>query len=170
MGSGSTPLYNGSSFASRHDLVVVTLNYRLGALGFLYLGDLAADRAEGNYALLDQIAALRWVRDNIAAFGGDPTQVTLMGESAGAVSVATLLAMPAAHGLFQRAILQSGASGLSPPTRDDATKVARTVIDDLGVTIDELAGVPVERLLAVQERLGRELGLAAFAPYVDGVT
>ena len=170
MGSGSTPLYSGISFASRHDLIVVTINYRLGLLGFLYLGDLAPDRTQGNYALLDQIAALEWVRDNIEAFGGDPTSVTIMGESAGAVSVATLLAMPAAQGLFQRAILQSGASGLSAPTRDDATKIARRVLDELGTTVDALGEVPVDRLLAVQERLGRELGLAAFTPYVDGVT
>jgi para-nitrobenzyl esterase len=169
MGSGSTPLYHGASFAQQ-GIVVVTLNYRLGLPGFLYLGDLAPDRAEGNYALLDQIAALGWVRDNIAAFGGDPGAVTVMGESAGAISVATLLAMPAARGLFHRAILESGASGLSPPTRDDATGVARRVLAELAVTVDQLADVPIERLLACQERLAQELGLGAFAPYIDGVT
>lgn len=170
MGSGSTPLYHGTSFASRHDLVVVTLNYRLGVLGLLYLGDLAPGREEGNHALLDQIAALAWVRDNIAAFGGDPQQVTIMGESAGAVSIATLLAMPAARGLFHRAILQSGASGLSPPSRDDATRAVRRALAELGCTVDELVDVPVDRLLALQAKLAFEGGLAAFAPYVDGVT
>jgi para-nitrobenzyl esterase len=169
MGSGSTPLYHGAPF-TQQGIVVVTLNYRLGLPGLLYLGDLAPDRPEGNHALLDQIAALGWVRDNIAAFGGDPGAVTVMGESAGAISIGTLLAMPAARGLFHRAILQSGASGLSPPTRDDATKLARRVLAELAVTVDELAEVPIERLLAVQERLGQELGLGAFAPYVDGVT
>jgi para-nitrobenzyl esterase len=169
MGSGSMPLYHGAPFA-RQGIVVVTLNYRLGLLGFLYLGDLAPDRAEGNYALLDQIAALRWVRDNIAAFGGDPGAVTVMGESAGAISIATLLAMPAARGLFHRAILESGASGLSPPSRDDATRFARRVVAELAVTVDELGDVPIDRLIACQERLGQELGLGAFAPYVDGVT
>ncbi len=170
MGSGSTPLYHGVSFASHHDLVVVTINYRLGLFGLLYLGDLAPGRDEGNQALLDQIAALRWVKDNIAAFGGDPERVTVMGESAGAISIGSLLAMPAARGLFHRAILQSGAAVLSPPTREDMTAVARTVLGDLGVTVDELPGVPEARLLAVQEKLSREKGLGAFAPFIDGVT
>ncbi|MBS1122893.1 MAG: pnbA, partial [Deltaproteobacteria bacterium] len=171
MGSGSQPLYNGTSFALHHDVVVVTLNYRLGVLGFLYFGDLLGDAyAEGNYALLDQIAALRWVRDNIAAFGGDPDAVTVMGESAGAVSVATLLAMPAAQGLFHRAILQSGASGLSPPTRTDATEVTRGVLDQLGVDARTAVELPVEQLLAAQEHISRARGLGAFAPYIDGVT
>ncbi|MBL0215357.1 MAG: carboxylesterase/lipase family protein [Myxococcales bacterium] len=170
MGSGSTPLYHGTSFASRHDLVVVTLNYRLGLLGLLYLGDLAPGHEEGNYALLDQIAALTWVRDNIEAFGGDPGQVTIMGESAGAVSIGMLLAMPAARGLFHRAILQSGAAGLSPPSRDDATRAARGVLAELGATVAQLAEVPVDRLLEVQARMGREGGLIAFSPYIDGVT
>ncbi|HEX2691899.1 MAG TPA: carboxylesterase family protein, partial [Kofleriaceae bacterium] len=169
MGSGSTPLYHGAPFAQR-GVVVVTLNYRLGLPGFLYLGDLVADRAEGNYALLDQIAALDWVQRNIAAFGGDPGAVTVMGESAGAIAIATLLAMPAARGLFHRAILESGAIGLSPPTRDDATKVARRVLAELAVTASELAEVPIERLLAIQDRVGQEMGLGAFNPYVDGVT
>lgn len=172
MGSGSTPLYHGAPFA-RQGLVVVTLNYRLGLPGFLYLGDLAADRddrAHGNYALLDQLAALAWVRDNIAAFGGDPDAVTVMGESAGATAVATLLAMPAARGLFHRAILQSGASGLSPPSREDATRIAHRVLAELGVTVDQLAEVPIDRLLACQEGISRDRGLGAFTPHVDGVT
>jgi para-nitrobenzyl esterase len=169
MGSGSTPLYNGASFAQQ-GIVVVTINYRLGLPGFLFLGDLAPDRDEGNCALLDQIAALRWVRDNIAAFGGDPEMVTVMGESAGAISIATLLAMPAARGLFHRAILDSGASGLSPPTRDDATRVARGVIAELGVAAGDLAEVPIDRLLAVQAQIAGEHGLGVFAPYIDGVT
>jgi para-nitrobenzyl esterase len=169
MGSGSTPLYHGMTFALQ-GIVVVTLNYRLGLPGLLYLGDLAAGRDEGNYALLDQIAALRWVRDNIAAFGGDPGAVTVMGESAGAISIGTLLAMPAARGLFHRAILDSGAPALSPPTRADATRLATAVLADLGGALDELAELPIERLLASQERIGQALGLAAFAPYVDRVT
>jgi para-nitrobenzyl esterase len=169
MGSGSTPLYHGMTFAQQ-GIVVVTLNYRLGLPGLLYLGDLAPGRDEGNYALLDQIAALRWVQNNIAAFGGDPGCVTVMGESAGAISIGTLLAMPAARGLFHRAILDSGASSLSPPTRTDATRLARGVIDELGVTVEQLADVPIDRLLAVQEAISRTAGLGALAPYVDGVT
>jgi para-nitrobenzyl esterase len=171
MGSGSQPLYNGTSFALHHDVVVVTLNYRLGVLGFLYFGDLLGEAyAEGNYALLDQIAALRWVRDNIAAFGGDPGAVTIMGESAGAVSVATLLAMPGAQGLFHRAILQSGASGLSPPTRADATEVTRGVLAHLAIDAHAALALPIEQLLAAQEHVSRTRGLGAFTPYVDGVT
>jgi len=170
MGSGSTPLYHGDSFAAQHDIVVVTLNYRLGFFGLLYLGDLAPGREAGNYALLDQIEALRWVRDNIAAFGGDPDNVTVMGESAGAISIGSLLGMPAARGLFHRAILQSGATVLSPPTREDMTNVARNVLADLGVTVGELPDVPEAKFLALQEKLAREKGLAAFSPYVDGVT
>ena len=146
MGSGSTPLYDGTSFAARHGLVVVTLNYRLGLLGF----------HGGNHALLDQVAALAWVRDNIAAFGGDPTCVTAMGESAGAIAIATLLAMPAAEGLFHRAILQSGASPLTVATRDELA------------VVDIAADASVDEILAAQTKLAAEHGLAAFAPYVDG--
>jgi para-nitrobenzyl esterase len=169
MGSGSTPLYHGLPFADQ-GVVVVTLNYRLGLPGLLYLGDVAPGRDDGNYLLLDQIAALRWVQDNIAAFGGDPGAVTVMGESAGAISIGTLLAMPAARGLFHRAILQSGASGLSPPSRDDASRVARAVLADLGAAVDDLAALPIERVLASQERISQTLGVGAFAPYVDGAT
>jgi para-nitrobenzyl esterase len=169
MGAASTPLYNGAAFAER-GVIVVTLNYRLGILGLLYLGDLVGGHEEGNYLLLDQIAALRWVRDNIAAFGGDPAQVTVMGESAGAISIGWLLAMPAARGLFQRAILESGAAPVTPLTREHATGLARHVIDALGVTVDELFRVPVDRLIAVQEDMSRVHGIGAFAPYIDGVT
>ena len=169
MGAGSTPLYNGAAFAER-GVIVVTLNYRLGVAGFLYLGDLAPGYEAGDCALLDQVAALRWVHDNIAAFGGDPGNVTVMGESAGAMSIGTLLAMPAARGLFQRAILESGASALVPITRADATKLATKLVADLGVTVDQLADVPADRLVAAQEERSRTNGTGAFAPYVDGAT
>ena len=103
-GTGASPWYDGSRFA-RDGIVCVTINYRVGAEGFLYLGE-----GNANRGLLDQIAALEWVRENIAAFGGDPGNVTIFGESAGAMSVGTLLAMPRAEGLFRRAIAQSGAA------------------------------------------------------------
>lgn len=170
-GSGSQPLYNGASFAKDHDLVVVTINYRLGVLGLLYLGDrLGEEYAAGNVALLDQLAALRWVRDHIAAFGGDPDAITVMGESAGAVSIAHLMSMPAARGLFHRAILQSGASGLVPPTRVDANTLTDTLCAELAVTPRQLVELPIEQLIDAQDRVGRTLGLGAFFPYVDGVT
>jgi para-nitrobenzyl esterase len=169
MGSGSQPLYNGSSFAARHDLVVVTINYRLGLFGLLYLGELAGEPyRHGNVALLDQLAALRWVQDHIAAFGGDPSRVTVMGESAGAISIGSLLGMPAARGLFHRAIVQSGAPGLSPPSRADATALARGVLAELGAGAADLVDVPAARLVAIQERLTQARGLGAFAPFVDG--
>ncbi|MBX3161133.1 MAG: carboxylesterase/lipase family protein [Deltaproteobacteria bacterium] len=172
MGAGSLPLYHGGTFAARHGLVVVTVNYRLGHLGLLYLGELFGERyAHGNVALLDQIAALTWVRDHVAAFGGDPGAVTVMGESAGAFSVAHLLAMPAARGLFQRAILQSGATALIPPARADATASARAALAELGVAdLPSLLALPAERIVAAQAAASQARGLAAFSPCVDGVT
>jgi para-nitrobenzyl esterase len=171
MGAGSQPLYDGTSFAANHDIIVVTINYRLGVLGLLYLGDLLGDDyAAGNATLLDQVAALRWVRDNIAAFGGDPAAVTIMGESAGAVSVAHLLATPAARGLYHRAILQSGALGLIKRTREDATGFAKELIAHLGVTARALVDMPADQLIAAQQHITLTYGLGAFSPFVDGIT
>src|SRR6266700_7176766 len=175
LGSASDPWYDGTSFAANHNIVVVTLNYRLGILGFVYLKDLAGADAgyTGNCGLLDQIAALEWVRENIAAFGGDPDQVTVMGESAGAMSIGALLGMPAAKGLFQRAILQSGAAGFLP-TRPQATHVAQALLAKLGLETSQLAAladVPLEALLKVQPELGREFGgILAYSPMIDGET
>ncbi|ALG07074.1 carboxylesterase/lipase family protein [Kibdelosporangium phytohabitans] len=140
-GSGSS--YDGTAFA-RDGVVCVTLNYRLGADGFLYYP------GNANRGLLDQITALEWVRDNIAAFGGDPGQVTAFGESAGAMSVAMLLGMPRAAGLFRRAILQSGAAEhvLSPAS---AELVKARLVDKLGT--DDIAAVPVAGLVAAQQEL-----------------
>ncbi len=109
-GSGSSPQYAGNSLAKRGNAVIVTINYRLGCLGFLNLDKVTGGKipATGNEGLLDQIAALHWVQDNIASFGGDPGNVTVFGESAGGMSIGCLLAMPLARGLFHKAILQSG--------------------------------------------------------------
>ena len=176
LGSASDPWYDGTSFAANHNIVVVTLNYRLGILGFVYLKDLAGEDATytGNCGLLDQIAALQWVRDNIAAFGGDPDNVTVMGESAGAMSIGTLLGMPAAQGLFQRAILQSGAGDSNMPTRPRATKVAQALLAKLGLETSQLsalAAVPLEALLKIQPELGREFGgILAYSPIIDSDT
>ncbi len=175
LGSASDPWYDGTSFATRHNIVVVSINYRLGILGFVSLKDLAGADAgyTGNCGLLDQIAALRWVRENISAFGGDPDQVTVMGESAGAMSIGALLGMPAAQGLFRRAILQSGAAG-NLATRPQATKVAQALLAKLDLETSQLsalADVPLETLLKIQPELGREFGgVQAFSPLIDGET
>jgi para-nitrobenzyl esterase len=156
-GSGSAAIYDGRSFI-RDDVVLVTINYRLHAFGFLYLEELF-DGAEGsgNLGILDQVAALEWVRDNVASFGGDPDNVTIFGESAGAMSVATLLGTPRASGLFGRAICMSGAGhhNLSAPT---ATKVARRVLELLDVRPgdwDALRAVPVGRIVKEATRVGQ---------------
>jgi para-nitrobenzyl esterase len=151
-GSGAVPTYNGHRFA-RDGVVCVSINYRLGPHGFLYLGEGTA-----NLGLLDQVAALEWVQENIAAFGGDPANVTIFGESAGAYSVATLLAMPRAAGLFRRAIAQSGAGhhALQPET---AQLIGQYLAERLGVepTPDGLASVSLERIIAAQVELGNEM-------------
>ena len=176
-GSGALPTYDGSRFA-RDGVVCVTINYRLGADGFLYLGDGVANRG-----LLDQIAALEWVQENIKTFGGDPARVTIFGESAGAFSVATLLSMPRAKGLFQRAIAQSGA-GQHTSSVATAQLVGSNLADKLGVapTMASIAEVPLERLVWAQAELAVELAVRpdparwgevaangmAFEPVVDG--
>ncbi|MGH0035286.1 MAG: carboxylesterase/lipase family protein [Myxococcota bacterium] len=176
MGSGSTRLYSGSRIARRGDLVVVTLNYRLGALGFLNARELASghELPAANLGTLDQIAALEWVRDHIEDFGGDPEQVTLFGESAGAMSVGTLLGTPRARGLFQRAILQSGAAhNVSSPAR--ATEVARVFLRELGLPSpdpDRLERIGLDEILRAQstttQRMGLVDGRLPWQPSVDG--
>src|SRR5262249_28613583 len=131
-GAGDTPWYDGTKFVTHGDVVLVTINYRLGPFGYLYLPELFGDdfAASGNLGLLDQVAALDWVRECINAFGGDASNVTIFGESAGAASVATLLGTPAARGLFTRAIAQSGAaSWISEPS--EATTTASGVVKQL---------------------------------------
>ncbi|MGI5517344.1 carboxylesterase/lipase family protein [Streptomyces sp. CA-106131] len=154
-GSGSVPGYDGTAFA-RDGVVMVTLNYRLGAQGFLHLGP--DDSVSANPGLLDQIAALEWVRDNIESFGGDPRRVTVFGQSAGAMSIGALLAMPAAKGLIHRAVLQSGAAHhtLSPASAAlVATRLA--AILEVPATRPDLAAVPLEQLLAAQQQLRAEI-------------
>jgi carboxylesterase type B len=151
--TGASPWYNGSRFA-RDGIVCVTINYRVGADGFLLCdGDEYA-----NIGLLDQIAALTWVRDNIGAFGGDPRRVTIFGESAGAISIATLLGVPQATGLFRRAIMQSGAARMVM-TGAAARCVSRNLARKLGLTPTRsaLAAVPVDRLLEAELSLQDDL-------------
>ncbi|WP_029432368.1 carboxylesterase/lipase family protein [Blastococcus sp. URHD0036] len=146
--------YDGSRFA-RDRVVCVTINWRTGADGFLYLGT-GDDGA--NLGLLDHVAALTWVQENIAAFGGDPDQVTLCGESAGAMCIGDLLAMPRAAGLFRRAILQSGAAHHVVPAAE-AARIGRRLAELLGVppTREALARVPVDRLLAAQAQVDADV-------------
>ncbi|HWS47550.1 MAG TPA: carboxylesterase/lipase family protein [Acidimicrobiia bacterium] len=172
-GAGDTPWYDGTRFAS-NDVVLVTINYRLGPFGFLYLGDLLGERfaGSGNLGLLDQIAALEWVRDCVDAFGGDPNRVTIFGESAGGASVATLLGAPAARGLFRGAIPQSGAASWTT-TRDQATAVAQGVLDRVGVAAGDVSGalaVPTDALIGALPSFREDtVNTLPFQPVVDGV-
>ncbi|MEY2475019.1 MAG: para-nitrobenzyl esterase [Actinomycetota bacterium] len=177
-GAGSTPWYNGTSFAANHDIVVVTVNYRLGAFGFLHLDDIGGDAfgGSGNAGILDQVAALDWVREDIEAFGGDPNNVTVFGESAGAMSVGTLLGLPVAKGLFAKAIPQSGAAHNAKP-RDDADAIARDLLAALGLDATpagaaRLRELPAEAVLEAQNAVVAKhlpiFGLA-FTPVVDGI-
>jgi carboxylesterase 2/para-nitrobenzyl esterase len=151
-GTGACPWYDGSRFA-RDGIVCVTINYRVGAEGFLYIGDGVA-----NLGLLDQLAALAWVRENIAAFGGNPGNVTVFGESAGALSIGTLLSMPRADGLFRRAIVQSGGAH-HVSSAATAEGIGRRLAQKIGVlaTREAIAAVPLERTIDAQVELRNEL-------------
>jgi len=176
IGSGSQSVYDGAALARRGDVVVVTVNYRLGAFGFLHTAELVPELGgASNCGLRDQVAALEWVRDNVEAFGGDPETVTIFGESAGGMSVGTLLGTPAARGLFVRAIPQSGAAhNVHAP--DDATRVAETLLATLGVERADAARVlrevPAEKLRDAQAEaslaIGTRHGLLPFQPVRDG--
>lgn len=165
-GSGSTPLYDGARFAEHGEVLVVTFNYRLGPLGFLHLAALVPG-CDDNLGLLDQLAALRWVRENIKAFGGDPNRVTVFGESAGAMSIASLLGRPAAQGLFQAAILQSGAVQVQPAER--AQRVVEALLREL--TLEDPAALltlPLAELLRGAQQLVRTFaGGLPFQPVLE---
>ncbi|MDT5337851.1 MAG: para-nitrobenzyl esterase, partial [Mycobacterium sp.] len=143
-GAGQLQLYNGSRLAANGNVVVVNVTYRLGVFGGFELGDLGPG-FDDNLALRDQVAALQWVRDNIGAFGGDPGHVTVFGESAGATSVLALLASPLADGLFSRAIAQSPALPLIAD-RETRARQARTFVERLGVSVDEVKSLPQRQL------------------------
>lgn len=174
VGAGSQPDYNGAGLAEQGDIVIVTLNYRLGVLGFLHLAELAGPQYQqaGNCGLLDQIAALQWVQANIAAFGGDPNNVTIFGESAGAMSIGMLLAMPAASGLFQRAILESGAAH-SVQSSTDATSFARAFLEQLHIepgAESQLDDIPLASIIAAQTHLLSLTPLSSIRPVIDGIS
>ena len=178
LGSGAMPLYSGQRLAAAGDVVVVTLNYRLAAFGFMRLCDVTGGRvpATGNEGLLDQVAALKWVRDNIERFGGDAANVTVFGQSAGAISVGALMAMPDAAGLFRRAILQSGACQTAQP-KALANRIAGAVLESLNLEADDadaIRFVEADRLRALEGRMSHPqtadatLGLMPFQPCIDG--
>jgi para-nitrobenzyl esterase len=182
LGAGSEPLYDGARLSRRGDVVVVSLNYRLGALGYLAHPALRDDAsgAWGNWGLLDQIAGVTWVRENIAAFGGDPDNITAFGESAGAMSVTTIMTAPMAKGLFRRAIAQSGSPAFA--TADEAERTADDLAAAAGTDVAGLRDVAPERIAELQQQLmissagGDGFSLASgpngeamrFRPVIDG--
>jgi para-nitrobenzyl esterase len=180
IGAGSQGIYNGAHLAKR-DCVIVTINYRLGAFGFLNLldatdGQLPGTGAEG---IADQILALHWIKQNIACFGGDPDNVTIFGESAGAMSVATLMSLPVCGGLFHKAIAQSGGAHIGHD-RERSVRVARAFLNELGTTPGDFANIrdlPCGELVRAQIALladardgrdSRKLGQLVFQPTIDG--
>ena len=152
VGSGNQAIYDGTNLARRGDVVIVTVNHRLGVLGWLSLHDLTDDdrRSSGNSGLLDMVASLRWIRDNIASFGGDPDNVTIFGESGGGMKVSALLGTPAAQGLFAKAIIQSGPS-LYAYERDAAKQATEAILTHMSVsTVEELVAAPLDSLIDAQ--------------------
>jgi para-nitrobenzyl esterase len=181
-GSGSRVPFDPTHMVLDDDVVVVSINYRLGPLGWMYLGHIDPDYAgSGNNGLLDQVAALRWVADNIAAFGGDPGNVTVVGTSAGAMSIVSLLASPAVTGLFHRAIAQSGAGAYPITIEHAATYADRLMSSTRARTIGELIDLPVERFTAHLPKVTSDLSAELEAlhrldmylllgPVIDGIT
>jgi para-nitrobenzyl esterase len=171
-GTGSEQLYDGGRLAERGDVVVVSIHYRLGALGYLYLGGHGGGEwgAAPNLGQLDQVLALEWVRDHVASFGGDPGNVTIFGQSAGASAVGSLMAMPAARGLFHRAILESG-SGARAPLPEQASALTAAFLDELGLTSADrakLQAASVDALLEAQQAAPRAVPGTGYRPLVDG--
>jgi para-nitrobenzyl esterase len=170
-GSARNTWYDGATLAGRGDIVVVTLQYRLGAWGFLELSEIGGQEyaESGNLGLLDQIAALKWVKQNVAVFGGDPNNVTIFGQSAGAGSAGMLMIVPAASGLFQKAILESG----TPKEVNDkkrAIEVSQMFMKIAGVnSIQGLRGLNVAQMRDAQKKLfDTQFGYSAFRPVIDG--
>ena len=166
-GSGNWAVYDGHNLARNHDVVLVSVTHRLNAFGYLYLAEAGGDPASGNAGMLDLIAALQWVRDNIAAFGGDSGNVTVFGQSGGGAKVATTLAMPAANGLRHRGIVESGAA-LRSADKAAAAEQARRLTRELGVAdLAALRQVPAGAILAAVRGQG-PAGLR-WGPVMDGV-
>lgn len=178
-GSGSSPWSDGANLCRLDDVVVVSFNHRLGALGYLHLEDVAGGFEHAGLAgVLDIVAALEWVRDNIARFGGDPNNVTIFGESGGGAKVSVLMAMPPAKGLFHKAIIQSGPA-VQMANREDGTRTARQMLEYLGLDAADagkLRELSAAKLLEAQVKVLAGVSRAAFAdrrrlgfnPVIDG--
>jgi para-nitrobenzyl esterase len=167
-GNGNYTMYEGANLARKHDVVAVTINHRLNAFGYMYLAGVGGDKyaQSSNLGQMDIVAALRWVKDNISKFGGDPNNVTIFGQSGGAGKVCTLMGMPPAKGLFHRAIIQSG-SALRGAAPDAATKSAEAFMARVGAkTVDQLQAMPMDQLIAA----ATAPGAGGFGPVVDGKT
>jgi len=182
---GETPpvwWFDGANLARCGDVIVVTVRHRVGPFGYLHLADFpgaAGCEKSGNVGMLDLILALHWVRENIGAFGGDAGNVTIFGESGGGGKVSVLMGMPAADGLYHRAIIQSGARPKAP-TAEEGTETARVLMAQLGIRdgdIGALVNTPAQAIIAAEARLAKRfrmpwsaVGLASFQPVVDGST
>jgi para-nitrobenzyl esterase len=177
-GSASYSIYDGRELARKHDVVSIGVNHRLNVFGYLYLAEFGGKWTQtGNAGMLDAVRALEWIKENVERFGGDPNNVTIFGQSGGAGKVSTLMAMPAAKGLFHRAIAQSGAALTGTP-KAQAIRTTETLLQRLNLTkdqLDRLQTLPTGELLAaIAARGGREAGPAGaalnFGPVVDGTT
>ena len=176
-GSGSSPGTDGANLARRGDVVVVTINHRLNVLGFTYLAEFGGSdfASSGDVGMLDIVHALRWVRNNIEQFGGDPNTVMIFGQSGGGRKVGTLLAMPSAKGLFHRAVIESGPT-IKLVERDQAIRVAAMLLAKLNVDkaqVRELQKMPVDRIMSayfavVKDMAGQDQMTQGFSPTVDG--
>jgi para-nitrobenzyl esterase len=189
VGSGhDLAAYDGESLATRGDVVVVTLNHRLGVFGYLNLAEIGGEpyAASGNAGMLDIVLALEWIQDNIASFGGDPDNIMIFGQSGGGGKVSALMAMPAAQGLFHKAAVQSG-SRLRMSLPEDSTHLAEVLLAELGVNpdrLEELQQFSVQQLVAAAKSAPQKLAIEAhrvrgagrsrfrlgWRPVVDGVT
>lgn len=177
LGAGTESFLEDNNLARRGDVVIVSINYRLGALGFINLREITGGKipASGNEGLLDQVAALEWVHDNIAAFGGDPDNVTVFGFSAGGMSIGSLLGLPAARGKFHKAINRSGATNVVVPLETSVT-ISGKYLDLLnlgGIDVDELRSLTTQQVLDAQRQLTDTLRISEFratpfCPVVDG--
>jgi para-nitrobenzyl esterase len=174
MGSGSVANYRGGSLVSRGNIVLVTINYRLGVLGFLNLNEITRGGipSTGNEGLLDQVAALKWVRENIAAFGGDPANVTVFGESAGGMSVGCLMNLPSAQGLFQKAIIESAVGEMAVPLKNavDTAGIFLNIVNAKPENTEFLKALSAQQILTAQQELmvRTGMGIAPAIPVADG--